>query len=413
MAKSMKQAGALSHVRVLDLSRILAGPWATQSLGDLGADIIKVERPGVGDDTRTWGPPYLPDDPSRSAYFCSVNRNKRSLAVDLSSDEGGRILRKIARESQVLVENFKQGGLERYGLDYESLREENPSLVYCSITGFGQAGPEASRAGYDFMIQGMGGLMSVTGEPEGMPMKVGVALSDILTGLNAAVAILAALNHAERTGEGQFIDMSLFDVTVASLANQAANHLFTGVPPERLGNAHPNIVPYQAFESADGHVILAVGNDGQFKRFCALAGMPSWAEDDRFATNDARVRNRDELVPQVAAVMKTRSMADWLEALHQAGVPAGPINDIGQAFAEDQAQFRDLATEMEGEDGVAVPIVRSPLRLSATPPVLHTAPPRVGQHTLEILKDVVGLDDKTIRDLESQEIIALSTSSAD
>ncbi|MEE3327636.1 MAG: CaiB/BaiF CoA-transferase family protein [Myxococcota bacterium] len=403
----MSQTGALSHVRVLDLSRILAGPWATQSLGDLGADIIKVERPGGGDDTRSWGPPYLADDSGRSAYFCSVNRNKRSLGLDLSTDEGAQILRNIAKESQVLVENFKQGGLARYGLDYESLRKENPSLVYCSITGFGQEGPEASRAGYDFMIQGMAGLMSVTGEPEGMPMKVGVALSDILTGLNAAVAILAALNHAERTGEGQFIDMSLFDVTVASLANQAANHLFTGEAPERLGNAHPNIVPYQAFETADGHVILAVGNDGQFKRFCALAGVPSLAEDDRFATNDARVRNRNELVPQVAAVLKTRATSDWLEALHQEGVPAGPINDIGQAFAEDQAQFRDLATQIEDDRGVAVPIVRSPLRLSATPPVLHTAPPRVGQHTLEILSEVAGLGEEAIRDLDAQGIISL------
>ena len=409
----MNRAGALSHVRVLDLSRILAGPWATQSLGDLGADIIKVERPGGGDDTRSWGPPYLADDSNRSAYFCSVNRNKRSLALDLSSEEGALILRQIAKGSQVLVENFKQGGLKRYGLDYESLRQENPSLVYCSIPGFGQDGPEAARAGYDFMIQGMAGLMSVTGESEGMPMKVGVALSDVLTGLNAAVAILAALNHAERTGEGQFIDMSLFDVTVASLANQAANHLFTGDSPERLGNAHPNIVPYQAFETMDGHVILAVGNDAQFKRFCTLAGVPALAEDERFATNDGRVRHREDLVPEVAAVMKTRSMEDWLEALHREGVPAGPINDIGQAFAEDQARFRDLATEITDDRGVAVPVVRSPLRLSETPPVLHTAPPRVGQHTSEILTEVVGLGEDAIRDLDARGVISRIDSAPD
>jgi crotonobetainyl-CoA:carnitine CoA-transferase CaiB-like acyl-CoA transferase len=409
----MSNTGALSHVRVLDLSRILAGPWATQCLADLGADIVKVERPGAGDDTRSWGPPYLDDNSSRSAYFCSVNRNKRSLALDISSEEGALILRKIARESQVVVENFKQGSLTRYGLDYESLRVENPSLVYCSITGFGQSGPEAARAGYDFMIQGMAGLMSVTGEPEGMPVKVGVALSDVLTGLNAAVAILAALNHAERTGEGQFIDMSLFDVTVASLANQAANYLFTGISPERLGNAHPNIVPYQAFDTADGHLILAVGNDGQFQRFCALAEVPSMAQDDRFATNDARVRNRDELVPQVAAIMKTRTVSDWLEALEREGIPAGPINDISQAFSEDQAEFRDLATQIEDDAGVAVPTVRSPLRLSVTPPVLHTAPPRVGQHTFEVLREVAGIDEERIRELHAKGIVSLEESSPD
>jgi crotonobetainyl-CoA:carnitine CoA-transferase CaiB-like acyl-CoA transferase len=393
------QKGALSHVRVLDLSRILAGPWTTQSLGDLGADVIKVERPGGGDDTRAWGPPYLEGDDQRSAYFCSVNRNKRSLALDLADPEAVDALKRIARKSQVVVENFKQGALARYGLDYASLSRENPSLVYCSITGFGQEGPEASRAGYDFMIQGMAGLMSVTGEPGGMPMKVGVALSDVLTGLNATVAILAALNHAERTGQGQYIDMSLFDVTVASLANQAANYLFTGDAPERRGNAHPNIVPYQVFDVADGHLILAVGNDAQFRRFCALAGREEWADDERFATNDARVRHREELIPRVASAMRERSRRDWLAAFEEAGIPAGPINDIAQAFGEEQAAFRGLARNIEDDHGFSVPSVRSPLGLSATPPSLRRAPPRVGEHSREVLQDLAGLDGEALEKL--------------
>jgi crotonobetainyl-CoA:carnitine CoA-transferase CaiB-like acyl-CoA transferase len=365
----------------------------------LGADVIKVERPGTGDDTRSWGPPFLENDPSRSAYFCSVNRNKRSLALDLADPEASKVLRRIASKSQVVVENFKQGALARYGLDYETLASVNSSLVYCSITGFGQDGPEAARAGYDFMIQGMAGLMSVTGEPGGMPMKVGVALSDILTGLNAAVAILAALNHSERTGEGQFIDMSLFDVTVASLANQAANYLFTGEPPRRLGNAHPNIVPYQVFEVADGHLILAVGNDAQFQRFCALAGMEEAAKDTRFASNDARVRHREDLIPTIAAAMKQKSVSTWLQALSEKGIPAGPINDIHQAFSEEQAHFRGISSHLVDDDGAHVPTVRSPLRLSATPTTLRIAPPRVGQHTREILSEVADLDAEAIEAL--------------
>ncbi|MDE0886102.1 MAG: CaiB/BaiF CoA-transferase family protein [Myxococcota bacterium] len=393
------QQGALSHVRVLDLSRILAGPWTTQCLGDLGADVIKVERPGVGDDTRSWGPPYLEGDDQRSAYFCSVNRNKRSLALDIADPEAVDALKRIARQSQVVVENFKQGALARYGLDYASLAAENPALVYCSITGFGQQGPESGRAGYDFMIQGMAGLMSVTGEPGGMPMKVGVALSDVLTGLNATVAILAALNHAERTGEGQHIDMSLFDVTVASLANQAANYLFTGDAPERLGNAHPNIVPYQVFDVADGHLILAVGNDAQFRRFCVLAGREEWADDERFATNDARVRHREELVSRVASAMRERSRGDWLADLEEAGIPAGPINDIAQAFGEEQAIFRGLARSIQDEHGFSVPSVRSPLGLSATPPELRRAPPRVGEHTREVLEELAGLEGEALEKL--------------
>jgi len=397
----MDAVGALSHIRVLDLSRILAGPWTTQCLGDLGADVIKVERPGSGDDTRGWGPPYLEGDSSRSAYFCSVNRNKRSLALDLSDPQAAEILRRLAAKSQVVVENFKRGTLARYGLDYESLAEQNPSLVYCSITGFGQAGPEAERAGYDFMIQGMAGLMSITGEPDGMPMKVGVALSDVLTGLNATVAILAALNHAERTGEGQSIDISLFDVTVASLANQSANYLFTGEAPARLGNAHPNIVPYQVFEVADGHLILAIGNDAQFGRFCELCAMGELARDERFATNDARVRHREQLVPKLAAAMRCKTISVWLEELGREGIPAGPINDIGQAFSEPQAAFRGLSAQVEDEDGSSIPTVRSPLRLSVTPPELRIPPPRVGQHTREILREILDLDEVAIDALAS------------
>ena len=394
--EGMTAPGALSHVRVLDLSRILAGPWATQCLADLGADVIKVERPGTGDDTRGWGPPYLEGDSGRSAYFCSVNRNKRSLALDIADPEAADAVRRIAARSHVVVENFKRGALARYGLDYAGLSAENPALVYCSITGFGQDGPEADRAGYDFMIQGMAGLMSVTGEPGGMPMKVGVALSDVLTGLNAGVAILAALNHAERTGQGQFIDMSLFDVTVASLANQAANYLFSGAAPSRLGNAHPNIVPYQVFEVADGHLILAVGNDAQFQRFCGLAGLDALAEDARFATNDARVRHREELVPLVAEAMKGRDRSAWLAALAREGIPAGPINDVGQAFAEEHAVFRDLATSITDHEGLSVPTVRSPLGLTLTPPVLAAAPPRLGEHTREVLREVASLDDAAL-----------------
>ena len=346
--------GALSHLRVLDLSRILAGPWATQMLGDLGADIIKIERPGSGDDTRGWGPPYADDitgddaadAAARSAYFCSVNRNKRSLAIDITSEDGAAILRDLAARSDILVENFKVGGLARYGLDYESLRAINPALVYCSITGFGMDGPDANRAGYDFMIQGMGGLMSVTGEPDGMPMKIGVALVDVLTGTNAATAILAAVMHAQRTGTGQHIDMSLFDVSVASLANQALNYLVSGKAPGRLGNSHPNIVPYQAFATTDGHVILAVGNDSQFRKFCAVAGCDGLADDPAYATNRARVENRQQLLPHITAAFQTQTTGWWLDQLAAVGVPAGPINSIDAVLDEPQAQHRGLSASI-------------------------------------------------------------------
>lgn len=388
-------AQALSGIRVLDLSRVLAGPWATQALGDLGAEVIKIEKPGEGDDTRGWGPPWLADgegNPTReSAYFLAANRNKRSVTIDMARPEGQALIHALARESDVLVENFKVGGLKRYGLDYDSLAALNPRLIYCSITGFGQDGPEAGRAGYDFMIQGMSGLMSVTGSPETEPQKVGVALVDILTGLNATIAILAALEQRHRSGRGQRIDIALFDVAVASLANQALNFLVGGTAPRRLGNAHPNIVPYQAFETADGHLILAVGNDAQFARFCRLADLAVLAQDARYATNRERVAHRDTLVPLIAKALKRQSTAEWLAMLDTAGIPAGPINTIAQAFAEPQALARGLAMNLPHPLGGTASGVRSPLRLADSPMDGATAPPLLGQHTDEVLATRLGL----------------------
>ena len=408
-----KVTGALSHLRVLDLSRILAGPWATQMLGDLGADIIKIERPRSGDDTRSWGPPFADamtgdadsDAAARSAYFCSVNRNKRSLAIDITSDEGAAILRDLAAKCDVLVENFKVGGLAKYGLDYDSVKQVNPRIVYCSITGFGQDGPDSTRAGYDFMIQGMGGLMSVTGEPGGMPMKIGVALVDVLTGTNAATAILAAVMHASRTGSGQHIDMSLFDVSVASLANQALNYLVSGDVPGRLGNAHPNIVPYQAFATKDGHIILAVGNDSQFRKFCEVAGLDGLADDPTFATNRARVTNRDKLLPHIEAAFALHATGWWLDELAKVGVPAGPINPIDGVFAEPQAVHRGLKLQIPDELNGSVPGVASPLRLTATPPKASLPPPRLGVHSREVLRDLLALDETRIDALIADGII--------
>ena len=408
-----KSAGALSHLRVLDLSRILAGPWATQMLGDLGADIIKVERPRSGDDTRGWGPPFADemtgdaetDAAARSAYFCSVNRNKRSLAIDITSDEGAAILRELVTECDVLVENFKVGGLAKYGLDYGSVKQINPRLVYCSITGFGQDGPDSTRAGYDFMIQGMGGLMSVTGEPDGMPMKIGVALVDVLTGTNAATAILAAVIHASRTGEGQHIDMSLFDVSVASLANQALNYLVSGDVPGRLGNAHPNIVPYQAFATEDGHIILAVGNDSQFQKFCGVAGLADVADDPAFATNRARVTGRQTLLPLIEEAFLKHTTGWWLDELAKVGVPAGPINPIDAALAEPQAVHRGLRMEIPDDLTGSVPGIASPLRLAATPPKASMPPPRLGAHSRDVLRDLLSMKESRIDALLADGII--------
>jgi crotonobetainyl-CoA:carnitine CoA-transferase CaiB-like acyl-CoA transferase len=406
--------GALSHLKVLDLSRVLAGPWATQILADLGAEVIKVERPGAGDDTRAWGPPWLKDDAGRdteeSAYYLSTNRNKKSVAIDMAHPEGQRLLRAMAAECDVVVENFKVGGLKRYGLDYDNLREVNPRLVYCSITGFGQTGPYAARAGYDFLIQGMGGLMSVTGrpddEPGAGPQKVGVALTDIMTGLYATIAILAALTHRDRTDDGQYIDAALLDVQVACLGNQAMNFLASGLTPKRMGNAHPNIVPYQDFPTADGHMILAVGNDGQFGKLAEACGHADWASDPRFATNAARVVNREALIPLLCAATRRRTTGDWIAALEILAVPCGPINDLAGVFADPQVRHRGIRVDLPHPQAGSAPGVASPFRLSATPVEYRNAPPLLGEHTREVLGSLLCLDETTLRDLEQGGAIA-------
>lgn len=406
-------SGALANIRVLDLSRVLAGPWAGQMLADLGADVIKVERPGTGDDTRHWGPPFLKDadgrDTTEAAYYLCANRNKRSLTVDFTRAEGQRLIRELAAQSDILLENFKVGGLAAYGLDYASLRAINPRLIYCSITGFGQQGPYAQRAGYDFMIQGLGGLMSLTGRSEGEegagPVKVGVALTDILTGLHATVAVLAALQHRERSGEGQHIDVALLDVQVACLANQALNYLTTGVPPRRLGNAHPNIVPYQDFPTADGDFILTVGNDGQFRKFCEVAGHPEWADDPRFASNSARVAHRGELIPLIRQATVFKTTAEWVSALEAAGVPCGPINDLAQVFSDPQVLARGLKVDLPHPLAGSAPGVASPLHLSATPVEYRNAPPLLGEHTEQVLAERLGLDGEAIAALRAQGVI--------
>ena len=405
--------GALSHLRVLDLSRVLAGPWSGQILADLGADVIKVERPGSGDDTRAWGPPFLKDaqgeNTSEAAYYLSANRNKRSVTIDFTQPEGQRLVRELAAKSDVVIENFKVGGLAAYGLDYPSLKAVNPKLVYCSITGFGQTGPYAKRAGYDFMIQGLGGLMSLTGRPDGEegagPVKVGVALTDILTGLYSTVAILAALAHRNQAGVGQHIDMALLDVQVACLANQAMNYLTTGNPPRRLGNAHPNIVPYQDFPTADGDFILTVGNDGQFRKFAEVAGQPQWANDPRFATNKLRVANRAELIPLIRQATVFKTTAEWVSQLEAAGVPCGPINDLAQMFQDPQVLARGLAVSMPHALAGAVPQVASPIRLSETPVEYRRAPPLLGEHTEAVLGDVLGLGADELERLRSSGVL--------
>ncbi|MBC3498619.1 CaiB/BaiF CoA-transferase family protein [Pseudomonas kermanshahensis] len=405
--------GALSHLRVLDLSRVLAGPWSGQILADLGADVIKVERPGNGDDTRSWGPPFLRDtrgeNTSEAAYYLSANRNKRSVTIDFTQPEGQRLVRELAAKSDIVIENFKVGGLAAYGLDYQSLKALNPKLIYCSITGFGQTGPYAKRAGYDFMIQGLGGLMSLTGRPEGEegagPVKVGVALTDILTGLYSTVAILAALAHRDQTGIGQHVDMALLDVQVACLANQAMNYLTTGTPPRRLGNAHPNIVPYQDFPTADGDFILTVGNDGQFRKFAEVAGQPQWADDPRFATNKLRVANRGELIPLIRQATVFKTTAEWVSQLEKAGVPCGPINDLAQMFQDPQVVARGLAVTIPHPLAGSVPQVASPIRLSETPVEYRRAPPLLGEHTEAVLSEVLGLDTDAVHRLRSAGVL--------
>lgn len=397
-------AGALAGLRVLDLSRVLAGPWAGQILADLGAEVIKVERPGRGDDTRHWGPPFLKDplgaNTGESAYFLSANRNKQSIAVDFTQPDGQQILRDLAVKSDVVLENFKVGGLSAYRLDYASLSALNPEMIYCSITGFGQSGPYAQRAGYDFLIQGLGGLMSLTGHPDddegGGPVKTGVALVDILTGLYATVAVLAALNHRTQTGEGQHIDMALLDVEVACLANQAMNYLVSGESPTRLGNAHPNIVPYQAFPTADGDMILTIGNDAQFRRFCEVADRLDWVNDPRFATNQARVVHRMELVPLIRQVTVFRRTEEWIALLEAVGVPCGPINSVAQVFADKQVAARSLAFTMTHPLGQTVPQVASPMRLSRTPVEYRRPPPLLGEHTEQVLRYLLGHGDARV-----------------
>lgn len=405
--------GALSHLRVLDLSRVLAGPWAGQILADLGAEVIKVERPGNGDDTRAWGPPFLKDaygeSTGEAAYYLSANRNKQSVTIDFTKPQGQQLVRALAAKSDILIENFKVGGLEAYGLDYASLKALNPDLIYCSITGFGQTGPYAKRAGYDFMVQGLGGLMSLTGRPEGEegagPVKVGVALTDILTGLYSTVAILAALAHRQHDGGGQHIDMALLDVQVACLANQAMNYLTTGVAPQRLGNAHPNIVPYQDFPTADGDFILTVGNDSQFRKFAEVAGRPEWADDPRFATNTLRVANRSVLVPLLRQATVFKTTAEWVTQLEAVGVPCGPINDLAQVFADPQVQARGLAMQLPHALAGLVPQVASPIRLSETPVEYRNAPPLLGEHTWQVLEQVLGLHADAVEALRQSGVL--------
>jgi len=410
---------ALSHLKVLDLSRVLAGPWATQMLADLGADVIKVERPGAGDDTRSWGPPFLKDaegnDTTAATYFTCCNRNKRAITVDIAHPEGQALIRQLAAQSDVLVENFKVGGLKQYGLDYESLKALNPRLIYCSVTGFGHSGPYAERAGYDLMMQAMSGLMSITGhaddQPGGGPLRMGVALIDVLTGLYACSAILAAVEARHQTGAGQHIDMALLDVAMAALANQAAGFLNTGKVPQRQGNTHPSLAPYQTLATADGQMLIAVGNDGQFSRLCTALGQPAWAEDARFASNALRVQHRVELAALLESVTRTQPTAHWVTLLEDKAVPCGPINTLAQAFAEPQVAARGLRVKQaiaHSDQGSLAPqdivTVASPLRLQDTPPVLRRPPPALGEHTDEVLAEL-GLDAQRVEGLRERHVI--------
>lgn len=407
------QKKALAHIRVLDLTRVLAGPWCAQNLADLGADVIKIERPGAGDDTRHWGPPYLKDaqgrDTTEAAYYLAANRGKRSVTLDIACAEGQEIVRRLARRCDVVLENYKVGQLKKYGLDYESLRREKPDLIYCSITGFGQDGPYAQRAGYDFIVQGMGGFMSVTGERDdlagGGPQKAGIAISDLMTGMYATIAVMAALAHRDRTGEGQYIDMALLDVQVAMMSSMNTNYLASGHPPRRWGNAHPSIVPYQTFATSDGHIIVAVGNDGQFKKFVEAGGRPQLASDERFATNPMRVRYRDMLVPILAEMVKTKSKQEWISVLEAAGVPCGPINNLDEVFDNPQVRSRGLRIDLPHPAGGTVKLVGSPIKMSATPPQYDLPPPLLGQHTQEVLRDLLGQSEEQIAALTSKGVV--------
>ncbi len=402
----------LAGLRIFDLTRVLAGPTCTQVLGDLGADVIKVERPGAGDDTRKWGPPYLKDaqgnDTAESAYYLSTNRNKRSLSLDLSKPEGVALAKRLLATCDVLIENFKVGDLAKYGLDYGSLKSEFPRLVYCSITGFGQTGPYAKRAGYDYLAQGMGGIMSITGQPAEVlgsePVKVGIAIADVTTGLYAAISILAALRHRDATGRGQQIDLALLDTQVSWLANEGLNYLVGGKVPKRLGNAHPNIVPYQVFPCADGHIILAVGNDTQFRKFCEFIGRTDLADDPRFTSNPARVKHRDVLVPLLREITMAKPQAHWISGLEKVGVPCGPVNTIDQVFADPQVLARGMKREID-KNGVGVPTIGSPIKMSETPPTYRLAPPACGEHSDDVLTELLGLSPADLSDLRAKKII--------
>jgi len=406
-------AGPLSHIRVIDLSRVLAAPWTGQNLADLGAEVIKIERPKTGDDSRAFGPPWLKDrdgkDTTESAYYACANRGKKSVTLNLSRPEGQAILRKLAAQSDVLLENFKVGDLARYGLGYEALRQLNPRLVYCSVTGFGQTGPYAERPGYDFMIQGMAGLMSITGERDelsgGGPQKAGIPIADIITGMYASIAVCAALAHREKSGAGQHLDLALFDSLTAVLSNQAGNYLATGVPPGRLGNAHPNIVPYQTFKTSDGDIILACGNDNLFRKFCAVARCEELCGDPRFATNDKRVENRAAITSLLSDIFVKRTTRDWVEALEAAGVPNGPINNLEQVFQEPQAVARGLRIELDHPLAGRVSLVRSPMRFSATPLEHKIPPPTLGQHTDEVLRGLLGMSEVEVARLRAEGVV--------
>ncbi len=409
----MSAGGALSHIRVLDLSRILAGPWASQMLADFGAEVIKIERPGQGDDTRSWGPPWWTDQVSgqeqQSAYFSCANRGKKSVTVDITTKDGQKIVRELVAQSDILLENYKVGGLKKYGLDYDSLKSDNPSLIYCSITGFGQTGPYSHRAGYDFMIQAMGGLMSVTGVPDGQegagPQKVGVALADVMTGLYASNACLAALANRNQTGLGQYIDLALLDVQVATLANQASNYLASGHVPQRMGNAHPNIVPYQSFATKDGYFILAVGNDKQFARLSDFLKHPEWYEASAFKTNAQRVDRREELIKLLMPLFKGEETNVWISELEQLGIPCGPINTIDAVFANEQVKARGMEKIVSTDQNGTMKLVANPIRFSDTPVVDPVASPTLGQHTDEVLGELLDLDEAAREKLRNQGVI--------
>ena len=412
-AQQAPAAGALSHIRVLDLSRVLAGPWCGQNLADLGAEVIKVERPGFGDDTRGWGPPWTLDaagnETRDSTYFAAANRGKKSITIDISRPDGQQMIRELAEQSDVLIENYKVGDLKRYGLDYESLKRSNPRLVYCSVTGYGQTGPSAHKPGYDFVFQAMGGLMSITGEadalPGGGPQKAGIAIADVMTGMYATVAILAALNSRTETGAGQYIDMALLDCIVALGGNQVTGFFATGKPPRRYGNAHASLVPYQTFVVQDGEIVIAVGNDSQWQQYCAAIERPDLAADPRWTKVTGRITGRNELVPDLARTMLTRSAADWTQRLEARGVPCGPINNYAQVFEDPQVKFRELRVDLPKPDGGSVATIASPLRLQGTPPVYRNAPPALGNATEEVLRDLLGRSAEQIAAYREQRLI--------